>query len=86
LRPVKDGYVSIAGKRKAGNERFNAAQADALDYLAGHVIGAKVNREAVEDELDRLPRWRFIRRVGLEREVDRRRRREQELLGLVKEV
>lgn len=78
--------MSIARKRTDATAQSGASEAGALDVLAGQVIGAKVNREAVEVELDRLPRWRFMRRAELEREVDRSRTREQRLLGLVRDV
>ena len=66
--------------------KAKGTDAAALDVLATQVIGARVNREAVEVELERLPRWRFVRRAALERRVARSRNREKRLLGLVKDV
>ena len=56
-----------------------------LDVLASQVIYAKLGREAVKEELDRLPRWRFRRRAKFAREIARKRRHEQRLIDLVRE-
>ncbi len=76
----------VRNGRGATDEAARDSQSGALDVLASQVVGAKVNREAVEGELERLPRWRFLRRAELEREVERSRKREARLLGLYKDV
>jgi hypothetical protein len=79
--------VSIAGRGRGSSREFErGSKPAALDVLAREVIGAKVNREDVEGELERVPRWHFRRRAELEREVNRNRKLEQRLLGFVKEV
>jgi hypothetical protein len=78
--------VSIAGKGRGSRRELEVGSQPALEVLARELIGAKVNREDVEGELERVPRWRFRRRAELEREADRNRKLEQRLLGLVKEV
>ena len=64
-------------QRKAGDSP--------LELLARAVMDAKINRERAEAELARVPRWRFVRRAQLERRVNKRRRREQHLLGWMKD-
>ena len=54
-----------------------------LDMLAHAVEQARVNREVVEEELRSTPRWRFRRRTALERRLERRRLREDELVRAV---
>ena len=57
-----------------------------LEVLAQMVLEAKVNRETVEEELERTPRWRFRRRTQLERGFYRRLTQEQELVTLLKDA
>ena len=54
-----------------------------LDILAHAVAEARVNREVVEEELRSTPRWRFRRRTALERRLERRKLREDELARAV---
>ena len=55
-----------------------------LDVLAQMVLDARANRETLEGELERTPRWRFRRRTRLERGFNRRLTQEQELVTLLK--
>lgn len=60
------------------------AEESPLEVLAQMVLEAKVNRKAVEEELERTPRWRIRRRTSLERGFHRRLSQEQELMDLLK--
>jgi hypothetical protein len=60
------------------------AEQSPLEVLAQMVLEAKVNREAVEEELERTPRWRFRRRTYLERGFYRRLSQEHQLMDLLK--
>jgi hypothetical protein len=65
------------------SRKTDQSEPEALDLLEGQLLGAKMNREADEEKLEKVPRWRFKRRAELARQIQRRRRREQSLLGLV---
>jgi GH24 family phage-related lysozyme (muramidase) len=51
-----------------------------LDALERAVLSTRANREELEDTLQSLPRWRFRRRRDVERSLNRRRSREEQLL------
>ena len=48
-----------------------------LEVLEQSVLAAKANREAREETLKAVPRWRFRRRRDLEQSLRRRREWEQ---------
>ena len=60
------------------------AEASPLENLAHMVLEAKENREAAEETLNRTPSWRFRRRAGLERQVERRLAQERDLIALLR--
>jgi hypothetical protein len=56
-----------------------------LDALEREVLATRANREELEDNLRKLPRWRFRRRRALMQSVGRRRSREEQLLQALSE-
>jgi len=58
---------------------MTTSQISPLDELERQVLTARVNREAGERTLERVPRWRFRRRQYLARSLHRRRAWEDEL-------
>lgn len=73
--------LEMYGNRPGGDD---VADESPLEVLAHMVLDAKVNRETVGQELVRTPRWRFRRRMRLERGFHRRLTQEQELVTLLK--
>lgn len=59
------------------------AEVSPLEDLALMVLETKVNREAAEETLNRTPSWRFRRRAGLERQVERHLTQERDLIALL---
>ena len=57
-----------------------------LDMLAQQVLAAKANREALEEELEHTPVWRFRRRSRLQHRFQHRLHQEKEMLALVKQA
>ena len=57
-----------------------------LEALERAVLAIRDNREELEENLQRVPRWRFRRRRAVERSVRRRRDREQRLLEELSET
>ena len=50
-----------------------------LEALEWAVLATRANREELEETLQCLPRWRFLRRRAVERSLRRRQMREQHL-------
>ena len=57
-----------------------------LDLLADQIREAEYQRQAVEEELNRTPGWRFRQRARLQRRVERRLAKEREMLAFAEMV
>lgn len=57
-----------------------------LDLLAGQIRQAEAQRQALEEELDRTPGWRFRQRARLQRRVERRLAKEREVMAFAETI
>jgi uncharacterized coiled-coil protein SlyX len=53
-------------------------QSSMLDALARTLAETKLEGDSLEEELARVPRWRFVRKKNLERDLMTARRRERD--------
>ena len=57
-----------------------------LDLLVGQIREAEAQRQAVEEELNRTPGWRFRQRARLQRRVERRLAKERDAMVFVETI